>query len=102
MRLHRLCEITGDPHPDYLMPKLTAKQLNDWQQYEKQCGYRDDILWGMLMALIANVNRSKDADVLQAEDFMPYYDKPIPEPEETADKVKNMFARMKGTPTGDK
>ncbi|MFO1043644.1 MAG: hypothetical protein U0941_17820 [Planctomycetaceae bacterium] len=74
--LYRLCEITGDAHPDYLMQRVTCKQLLGWELYAEQVGHRRDILDGMLMSLIANQHRSKDDDPFKAEDFMPYYKGP--------------------------
>lgn len=65
----------GFPHPDYLLPYLSAGQLLDWQRYAAQFGAsisRDDIHWGMLLSMMFNANRGNGVSPKPATDFMPY------------------------------
>lgn len=72
--MYNLCLSLGFPHPDYLYPYLSGKQLLDWQAFAAQRGLgveRDDIHWGMLLSMFFNVNRDGGSPK-PAEDFMPY------------------------------
>ncbi len=65
----RLCEhLKGFPHPDYLLPYLSARQFLDWWIYFKRAGRpgidRNDILFGIIAAAITKRNLT---------DLMPYY-----------------------------
>lgn len=72
----RLCLALGVRHPDYL--DLTAEQLLDWQDFYRKTGFgydRDDIHWGMAMAMFANAHKKDDCPTNDPRDFMPYFDK---------------------------
>ncbi len=67
----------GFPHPDYLLPYLSAKQLDDqllWMKKYHPFPDRDDIMWGTLLSMFHNVHCEK-ADALSPADFIPYADK---------------------------
>lgn len=64
------------PHPDYLYPYLTWKQLLDWQKYSNQFGLptrRNDLHWGMLQALTYNINRGDKEQPMPPSEFMPFF-----------------------------
>lgn len=72
--LFNLCLSLGFPHPDYLYPYLSGRQLLEWQDFAAQYGFgidRDDIHWGMLLSMFFNVNR-EDGPPKDATEFMPY------------------------------
>lgn len=57
----------GVPHPDYLLPYLNSRQLQDWQQFHRQFNIlpdRADVYSQMTLAMW-----SKDA---KPEDFQVY------------------------------
>ena len=86
----------GFPHPDYLLPYLSAGQLLDWQRYAEQYGVsiaRDDIHWGMLLSMFFNANRGEGSQPKPATDFMPYYE-PVEqeeEPEQFAQQIQGLL-----------
>jgi hypothetical protein len=63
----------GFPHPDYLLPYLSARQLLEWQTYAGQYGMvrRDDVHWGMLLAMFYNAHRGR-GEAKEPADFMVY------------------------------
>ena len=66
----------GFPHPDYLLPYLTARQLDDWLLWMRKYypfPDRDDPLWGMSMAIAHNA-WCDPCDAKRPTDFMPYAD----------------------------
>lgn len=40
-----LCKELKFPHPDYLLPYLTAEQLSDWRKYDKGPRTDDPATW---------------------------------------------------------
>jgi len=76
----------GYPHPDYLLPYLTAEQLTEWEAYSiiEPFGqpHEDDMLVGQTAGLANAVGMSKKKDntAFKAEDF---YRKP----EDTLEKM---------------
>ncbi len=73
----RLCEHLKFPHPDYLLPLLSAKQFREWQEYYGECPFgadRDDYLWGFWCALYANCHKKPESPAYKPQDFMPYHD----------------------------
>lgn len=74
----------GYPHPDYLLPRLTGRQLADWQRYAAQFGIgpeRADIYHAMLLSMFHNVHRESSWDSKPASDFL-VWDRPDPFEEE--------------------
>lgn len=75
--IFKLADRLGFPHPDYLLPFLSARQLTDWERYAATVGIgpeRDDIHWGLLTSTLVNVNRAANSSPAQPKDFMPYFD----------------------------
>lgn len=91
--MYRVCEATGVPHPDYLADLLTVEQLQGWQDYEEQFGFRNDIFWGMFLSMFANVNKKPDVPEQTPLNFMPYTKEQELTPEEIEDKLTKMFSR---------
>lgn len=86
----------GFPHPDYLLPHLSAKQLLDWQRYAGQFGLgvdRDDIHWGMLLSMYYNTNRAKDSPPKTATEFMPYREEEEETQEEFIERIRGLACR---------
>lgn len=82
----------GYPHPDYLVPLLTAKQLGDWLAFYRLEGDREnraELRSGTLCALLAEINRdsAKRPEPFQPRDFMNYIDVE-PESELTPDEIQ--------------
>lgn len=50
----RLCLALGEVHPDYLLKKLTSRQLVEWQAFFEQCPFGQD-LTDFQLARIASV-----------------------------------------------
>jgi len=77
--------------------------LLDWQTYAEQFGLgidRDDIHWGMLMSMLFNIHRDKDAPAKKATSFMPYYQEPdMPDvsQEDFNAQMKTLFALIPTT-----
>jgi hypothetical protein len=99
--MYNLCLCLGFPHPDYLYPYLSGKQLLDWQDFAAQFGFgvdRDDIHWGMLLSMFFNVNRD-GGPPKDATEFMPYRQEP--EEDEMSDEhfllsIQDSIAAIKG------
>ena len=69
----RLCLALGVIHPDYLLEKLSCRQLREWEIYNvhEPIGYMHSAVIG---SVLANCNRGKDSDhVFKPEDFIHYY-----------------------------
>jgi hypothetical protein len=74
--------------------------LLDWQRYYEQYGFgvdRDDIHWGMLLSMLYNIHKSKDAPAKKATDFMPYYDSPDISDDQFAEQMNGLFASLPST-----
>ncbi len=81
----------GLPHPDYLPDDLTYQQLIERTEYERSIGRREDLLWGMFMALHANIHRGNESEPLKAPiEYMPY----VEEPEETEEEIQERIGRV--------
>ena len=66
----------GYPHPDYLLPYLSASQLNDWLAFHNQHNLsidRTDVFDSTLLAMTFNINRGEHRPA-NATDFIPWYD----------------------------
>jgi hypothetical protein len=83
-----------------LLEYLSAEQLLGWQIYAAKVGLarRDDIHWGMLMALLFNIHRGKNVSPKDPSDFMPYTDKLDEEisEEELGGKIFGSIRMLKG------
>lgn len=51
------------------------------------------------MSLVANVNRADDAPAMNATDFMPYYEAPLPDQDELQDRIKRSLKERFGSNT---
>ena len=93
-----LCLRLGLPHPDYLYPLLTARQLLDWQRFDAQHGLgidREDVQWGMLLSMFFNVNRS-GGEPKAAEEFMPYRPREEESDEDFLLSIRQTMAAIRG------
>jgi hypothetical protein len=100
-----LCLCLGYDHPDHMLPRLTAGQLDDWQRVHAQYNLspgRSDVYWAAFRADFINANWT-DADVSAAE-VAPYphplIDRdPLDEEisaEELRAKIMSSLARARG------
>lgn len=67
----------GELHPDYLLEKLTARQLAEWEIYHsvEPFGEQQQFLQaGIVASTIANVNRGKNKSVFKPSEFMPVWE----------------------------
>lgn len=83
----------GCPDPA-LLEDLPLEVLEGWEQYEKQVGLRDDLHWGMLLALLANLHRGKNQPAKEVTEFMPYLEKEITA-EEISAIVKSGLSKIR-------
>jgi hypothetical protein len=68
-----MCLALGFPHPDYLKPLLSSRQLTDWHAYselEPWGPLRDDERAGQVCATLYNINRTKEAPTLEWFQFL--------------------------------
>lgn len=81
-----------------MLEVMPASEYNRWKAFERMNGplgtMRDDILHGLLMSLIANVNRDPKKKPYPLEDFVPRWN--IAEREVRADKVEDAEGRDHG------
>ena len=68
--LFRLCTVLKYPHPDYLAPLLSSKQISEWDAYFKiePLEWRQDYRAGMICAILHNANYKSKR---KPEDFFP-------------------------------
>ena len=92
-----MCEHLGFPHPDYLLPLLTAEQFADWLEYEGITGplghARDDIHYGQIASVSYNSMLSKSSKALSPTDFMPYHEEPPKTQAELEAAILSTFGR---------
>lgn len=93
--MFHLCERLGFPHPDYLYPYLSAQQLDDWLHLSHTVGFRDDIQYGFLIALLRNIHRGKGQPSVKPQDVMPYHRTPPASPETIRSIARNASRRSK-------
>ena len=89
----------GYPHPDALVQCLTARQLNEWLDYnsiEPFGEFRSELRHGQQMAMTANINRDSDKkpDPFKATDFMNYYERPKEEERELTTEELEAYAKQ--------
>lgn len=63
----------GFPHPDYLLPLLSARQYADWCRYDSQFGVcldREDIYHAMALSMMYNVHRESGELPMRATEFL--------------------------------
>lgn len=64
----------GCIHPDYLLRRLTAKQLREWEVYYNKEPFGQELGFyqsAIISSVIANVNRGKNSRSYKPEDFIP-------------------------------
>lgn len=80
----------GCEHPDFLLQKLSSRQISGWIAYYRLNPFdewRSDMQAATVAMMIGNTNGGrKDGEPWSAADFMPEYDK-LPEPERTDAEV---------------
>jgi len=85
-----------------MLEVMSASEYNRWKAYERMNGplsaRRDDVLMGLLMSLIANVNRDPKKKAYPVEEFIPRWD--ITEKEERADRVERRENGRRFSSTG--
>ncbi|SFE54556.1 Protein of unknown function [Actinopolyspora alba] len=89
---------------DELLTRITARELAEWQAFERLegplGGARGDVHAAMITAAITNANRSKGPPKKPAE-FLPQWDKAMATRQQTADEMfaqaKAITARLGGT-----
>ena len=65
----------GEPHPDFILEKLTSKQLTEIIAYNSVEPFGHDTLYfmlGQLISLLYNVNKGKNHSTKGPWDFIPF------------------------------
>lgn len=65
----------GEPHPDFILNKLTSRQLTECIAYHRIEPFGHDTLYfliGQLTSIIYNSNRGKNAPAKKPWDFIPF------------------------------
>ena len=86
----RLCLQLGCPHPDYLLPQLTSRQLAEWIAYCNVHPFGQDRLERVVAevgAALWNQNRGK-SEAIKSDAFLPQRIKP-----QSPDQMKTMLRR---------
>jgi len=92
----------GEVDVDALLARLSSTQISEWMAYYALDPFgeeRADLRAAMIMSLIANVNRDaeKKREPYTAEDFMPRFGQPPPEPAAAPwEQQKEMLKAMTG------
>lgn len=98
----------GEVDVDALLARLSSRQISEWMAYYTLDPFgeeRADLRMGMLMALIANVNRDpqKRKEAYTAEEFMPKFgeeykqDGPGKQDGQTWEQQKELLKAMSGS-----
>ena len=75
----------GELHPDYLLPKLTSRQIAEWQAWFQEHPFGDDLrdfMLAQLTAVLVNLNTTKTTNKSKATDWLPLYRQPDQTPEQ--------------------
>jgi hypothetical protein len=86
-----------------LLDRMTSEEWTEWQAFDAMepiGAWRDDYNAGMLMALLANVNRKRGSQAFKPLDFMPFvrdddYGKLTMDPEDSLGIWQAMAAATK-------
>ncbi len=92
-----MCLAMGIPHPDYLLPMLTATQMHDWEIYSIAEPFgqpRSDYMAGVIAAANGNLWMSKDTSPMQPQDYIPGQEAPEPTAEEIMSATKAFVSGM--------
>lgn len=71
----RLCLELGEVHPDYLLPRLTSRQLSEWMAYFDLRPFGQDYTdqqIAQVACILANANRKPYSEPHKLEDFLPH------------------------------
>jgi hypothetical protein len=76
-----------------MLERMSWQEFLEWQEYyglEPFGEERADLRSGIVASVLANVNRDpkKRSKPFEPTDFMPYYEKPKPSPEQLAHKIR--------------
>lgn len=69
--------ILGELHPDHLLHKLSALQIEEWRRFDRiePIGeLRADFRAGQICATLGNIHRKEESEPFTATDFMPWLD----------------------------
>ena len=96
-----LCLALGYPHPDQLQQVMTAKQLVEWEAFDRVQpigGKRMDFYFSYFLMSIYNlaisIHGKKGAKLLEFKDFVPNWVGDIADEEKeimSAEQIKNLF-----------
>lgn len=70
----RLCLHLGIPHPDYLFPQLTSRQLAEWMAAYNIEPFGEDLTRmtiAKMAATLVNQRRSRGTDPIEEDYFLP-------------------------------
>ena len=68
--------LEGFPHPDYLLPELTSRQLAEWTAFYNRNPFGQEItnlVIAKMAAALWNQRRGKGVEAVKPEDFLPKY-----------------------------
>ena len=90
----------GEIDVDALLARLSSRQISEWMAYDSLDPFgeeRADLRFGMLMALLANINRDPKArkEPYTAEEFMPRFGGQEQDGQDEQDKTKQTWEQQK-------
>jgi hypothetical protein len=84
---------------------LTASEYLDWCRFAGEHGLgtgRDDIFWGMWLAMYANAHRPEHRAPYEVYDFLPYHKEPVQSTEQVERNLRNAFTKLRALGMGGK
>ena len=95
----RLALALGAAHPDYVLDRLTSRQLRDWMDFYEVEPWGSDMEFlrsGIVASTIANCHRDSRRPAFKAKDFTPQFGRPPGQTmEETKAKMNEAMAALK-------
>lgn len=86
----------GLPDVDQMLSELTAGQVMEWWAFYELSPWgedRADLRAGIITAMIANCNRSRNTPAFIPSDFMPFAEKAEKKPQDTSDQIKALIVQ---------
>ena len=83
-----------------MLERMTWGELLEWREFyalEPWGDERADLRSGIVASILANTNRDpkKRPQPFEPTDFMPFYEKPKPSPQELAHKIRTALGRFR-------
>lgn len=92
-----MCLALGELHPDYLLEKLTSRQIVEWQAWFLEHPFGDDLrdyMTAQLTSIVCNLVASKESHRTRPTDFMPYYRKAEMNPDQMKHVLRGVLSGL--------